>query len=102
MSSVSNKCPGVCPVPRKITCFGPLAFFEMDKAVGVSLLDVMDQRREVINDNFEFIVSRLKEAIDKLHSVGFLHSDIKLDNVFYDFYHSSVQLIDFGNSKSFE
>ncbi|CAH8531201.1 unnamed protein product [Dicrocoelium dendriticum] len=45
-----------------------------------------------------WIMRELIKVVSEVHSAGILHCDLKLDNVFVDFKHEAVKLIDFNLS----
>ena len=53
------------------------------------------------NKNAIIIGIELIECIKNLHSLGYVHTDIKLDNVMLD-QESHIVLIDFGLAQKFE
>lgn len=62
---------------------------------GDNLRDVLKHRREWVQRRFRSIVLQAAEAIVYLHSLGYLHLDVKPDNFLYSD-EKGVQLIDFA------
>jgi len=73
-------------------------FIIMERVRGFSIEDVL-QRRKTLPSNFNMddFFKKLKKQIDKLHSVGVYHRDLRSGNVMINEYLDPV-IIDFGAS----
>lgn len=85
-------------VPRVYDC-GTLddgrPYFVMDRLVGADLRALVDHYGPLAPGLAVRLAIELLEVLDELHDQGFLHRDIKLDNLFLS-QSGSLSLIDFG------
>ena len=73
--------------PNLVRVFGAFqergtAFLVMEKLRGETLLEVVDSRGALPETLVLSVAEKLCEALDALHRVGFLHLDVKPENVF--------------------
>src|SRR5690242_13062816 len=73
-------------------------YMVMDYERGVSLRSWLQRNPQPEEETLLTLIAPLLEGIEKVHNVGFLHRDIKPDNVFIRDNGSPV-LIDFGSAR---
>eukprot|EP01099_Mayorella_cantabrigiensis_P004741 TRINITY_DN3611_c0_g1_i1.p1 TRINITY_DN3611_c0_g1~~TRINITY_DN3611_c0_g1_i1.p1 ORF type:complete len:268 (-),score=56.71 TRINITY_DN3611_c0_g1_i1:206-1009(-) len=71
----------------------------LEKAPGVSLIDLLTKERSLNETEAAEITSQLVSALKYLHSKGLIHRDVKPDNVIYDRTSRKLKLIDFEFSR---
>ena len=74
--------------------------FIVYKYIKTSLKDVFESDRRLSNIDILSIGAQLIKCVENLHSVNYLHLDIKLDNIFVDD-ENKVSLIDFGQAQRY-
>jgi serine/threonine protein kinase len=72
-----------------------LHFFSMDFVEGATVLEVIDARGRLTNEEALSITLQMARALDFLHQRGLLHRDVKPGNAMIDV-DGSVRLIDLG------
>lgn len=55
--------------------------------MGLSLADIMDYKKVLSVPETKHIIKHILLGLKELHSVKFVHTDLKLDNILTDFYH---------------
>lgn len=78
-------------------CFesNSLLYIVTELVPGKDLYDCISDRLVTL-DQKDIIVSKLAQAITNLHSIGFIHRDLKLENIMFDTQTNSLKLIDYG------
>ncbi len=76
---------------------GEIYFFAMEFVDGVSLRDVLAQKKLAPEDALK-IIPQLCEALEYAHSQGIIHRDIKPENILLD-KHGRPKIADFGLAK---
>ena len=93
--------PGIVPVLRRFEAFGT-AYFVMPFVEGVTLDDLLDERRDAgqtfSEDELRGMLERLLDALDHLHDRGIYHRDIKPANILIT-NEGVPTLIDFGSAR---
>jgi hypothetical protein len=75
-------------------------YFVMDYVPGGDLLCLLN-KLQIFDENLaRFYIGELTCAIESVHSMGFIHRDIKPDNILID-YNGHIKLTDFGLSTRF-
>ncbi len=74
----------------------------LDYFPGKSLEETLREEELLSSAEILEIVTRIGEALKRLHSVGIIHRDVKPSNIIYDKTAKSVVLIDFGLADSFD
>jgi len=70
-------------------------YYVMEYFPGKSMKQKIKLKEEISEDVLKSVVIRVAEAIAHIHSAGFLHKDIKPDNILFDD-KARIKLIDFG------
>lgn len=70
-------------------------FFSMDAVPGMTVLEVIDRRGFLTNDEALSITAQAADALDYLHASGYLHRDVKPSNIMIDA-DGRARLIDLG------
>lgn len=77
-----------------------LFIFEIDSSIGFALqwisLSFRDCVREGIKFNIPRVIKQMQIGLAHLHYRGFIHRDIKPDNIMIDFDSKRIKIIDFG------
>ncbi|MCX2952833.1 serine/threonine-protein kinase [Lentzea sp. NEAU-D7] len=86
------------PVVHLIGAHGELSYVVMEIIEGVSLTELIDRNRSIKRRAAVAIACQLGEILDAVHHRGFVHRDVKNDNVKVD-PRGRVYLLDFGIAK---
>jgi len=91
----------IIPIYR-VESEGGLNYFVMKYIVGVSLEDVLEQKKEPLTaDYIQRVVWEAACALGHAHSRGIVHRDVKPANIMFD-HDGKVMLTDFGISKALQ
>lgn len=74
------------------------AYMVMEYQKGKSLTDYLIKQRILTEEELKAIVLPLLEGLTEIHNAGFLHRDIKPNNIYIRQYNSPV-LLDFGSAR---
>jgi serine/threonine protein kinase len=69
----------------------------MSLAPGKQVYQLVKQN-QITSDDARIIMSNIRNALNCMHSVGYLHNDAHLGNMYYDKATKTTTLIDFGNA----
>ena len=75
------------------------AYFVMDYEQGQSLADALEDGEQVAEAELRVILPPLLDALETVHNAGYLHRDIKPDNIYLRDRDNSPVLIDFGSAR---
>lgn len=70
-------------------------YIHLEKAEGRCLIDVVSQGGPLLEVEAKMIISQVVSALIYIHSKGWVHRDVKPDNMIYDLETGAVKLIDF-------
>ncbi|OQW91854.1 MAG: hypothetical protein BWK78_03385 [Thiotrichaceae bacterium IS1] len=85
----------------EINCAGSQIYLVMGFLPGLPLSAVIKQHPNGISlPEAEVIIRGIGDALTHLHNKGVKRLDLKPVNIFYDFQHQSVKLVDFGISRA--
>ena len=91
----------IIPIYR-VESEGGLNYFVMKYIAGVSLEDVLEQKKEPLTaDYIQRVVWEAACALGHAHSRGIVHRDVKPANIMFD-HDGKVMLTDFGISKALQ
>jgi serine/threonine protein kinase len=82
------------------------AYMVMEFLSGKNLLQLIEARRTVVEEDAIYIIEHVGHALEVVHAAGMLHRDLKPENIFLtgdinDIHKSRVVLIDFGSARTF-
>lgn len=75
-------------------------YLVMEFLPGGDLMTLLIDRDTLVEEQAKFYIAEMIVAIDSIHKLGFIHRDIKPDNLLIDKY-GHLKLSDFGLCKSF-
>ena len=96
-------CPGAPCLPRLLDAgyYQDVNFTITDYA-GVDLIqEIFTKNRVITAEALKLIAVQVLVALEEIHSKGFLHLDVKPDNILVDTSGKQVTLIDFGFSRTY-
>jgi len=70
-------------------------YIHLEKVEGRCLIDVVSQGGALLEVEAKLIISQVVSALIYIHSKGWVHRDVKPDNMIYDLESGVVKLIDF-------
>ncbi|WP_098743237.1 AarF/UbiB family protein [Paenibacillus sp. EZ-K15] len=79
-------------IPR-IYCYREKSFLVMEKAKGISLIDIVEYKIEVDHNQ---IISSYKNAYLQVLNRGWQDFDLKLEHIYWDITSERIMFIDFG------
>lgn len=75
-------------------------FLVMEYLAGSDLLNLLQERETLTEEECKFYVAEMVVAVDFVHKLGFIHRDVKPDNILID-KNGHLKLPDFGLCKNF-
>jgi serine/threonine protein kinase len=79
------------------TCYIVMGFVR-----GKSMQKLIEERKKLDESTIVKYIIQIAEAVQEIHNLGFLHRDIKPDNIMIDTQQDRAVLIDFGAARKFE
>ncbi len=75
------------------------AYFVMEYEQGQSLADALEEGEQVVETELRVILPPLLNALETVHNAGYLHRDIKPDNIYLRDRDNSPVILDFGSAR---
>ncbi|KAF7496537.1 Testis-specific serine/threonine-protein kinase 1 [Sarcoptes scabiei] len=83
-----------------ILVIGNKVLIFMELAEGGDLLDLLNERKNLSEDQARFYYLQFGDALKYMHSLGFAHRDIKCENILLNKTKTVAKLTDFGFSRT--
>lgn len=91
-------------IPKAYKFYEETREYVADFVQGTTLREYYKQMNSLlIEEKFAYLKTqfiKIAEALDKLHGKGYIHCDIKPENIMYDAYNDEIKIIDLGSVHS--